>query len=86
MSTLKRLGNEHPNLVSFALLTVGMWIILYLSARHVGFTPGQWLALAVATMVLAALCVWIIRWEADEEEAPKAAPPTVSQDTRETDA
>lgn len=83
---MKRLWNEHPNLVSFALLTVGMWIILYFSARHVGFTPTQWLALAVATLVLAALCVWIISWEADEEDETTTVSPTVSQGTRKTDA
>ncbi len=68
MNALERLWDEHPNLVSFALLAVGMTIILFFSARHVGFTPTQWLALTGATVVLAALCVWIISWEADDEE------------------
>jgi hypothetical protein len=34
----------------------------------VGFSPGQWLALAIATIVLAGLCVWIINWESGDEE------------------
>lgn len=68
MTTLKRLWHDRPNLVSFVLLAVGMLVILYFSARHVGFTPGQWLALAVATLLLAALCVWIISWETGDEE------------------
>ncbi len=66
MTTLKRLWSEHPNLLSFAILAIGMLIILFFSARHVGFTPTQWLALAVATVGLAALCVWIISWEAGD--------------------
>ncbi len=67
MSTLKRLWEQHPNLVSWFILSVGMVIILIWSARHVGFTPTQWLALIVATIVLAGLSVWIISWE-DEDE------------------
>ncbi|HFQ95377.1 MAG TPA: hypothetical protein ENK30_02280 [Anaerolineae bacterium] len=65
---IKKFWNDHPNLASFLLLAAGMLIILYFSARHVGFTPAQWLALAVATIGLAALSVWIISWGDDEEE------------------
>lgn len=68
MSRLQNLWRDHPNLVSFAILAVGMLVILYFSARHVGFSPGQWLALAIATVVLAGLCVWIINWETGDEE------------------
>ncbi len=64
---LKQFWNEHPNLASFFLLAVGMLIILYLSARHVGFTLSQWLALAAATIVLAGLSVWIISWGDGED-------------------
>ncbi len=67
MDTMKRLWEEHPNLVSWLVLSIGMIIILIWSARHVGFTPTQWLALIVATVVLAGLSVWIISWE-DEDE------------------
>ena len=65
---MKRLWNQHPNLISFAFLAVGMLIILYFSARHVGFTAPQWLALGVATVALAGLCVWIISW-GDKDDA-----------------
>lgn len=64
----KNLWRDHPDLVSFAILAAGMLVILYFSARHVGFSPGQWLALAIATIVLAGLCVWIITWESGDEE------------------
>ena len=67
MTTLKTLWNDHPNLTSFAVLALGMLIILYFSARHVGFTPAQWLVLGLATVILAGLCVWIIGWESDED-------------------
>ena len=69
MSTLKRLWEQHPNLVSWAILSAGMIVILIWSARHVGFTLSQWLALIVATVALAGLSVWIISWDEDEEEA-----------------
>ena len=65
---MKKLWNDHPNLSSFVILAIGMLIILYFSARHVGFTPGQWLALAVATIALAGLSVWIISWGENDTE------------------
>ena len=63
MNNLRRFYNEHPNLASWIVLAIGMVIIVVLSARNVGFLPGQWLALIVATVLLAGLCVWIISWE-----------------------
>jgi hypothetical protein len=63
MTTLKRFWNEHPVLANWLILAVGMGVILYLSARHVGFEPGQWAALFAATIGLAGLCAWIINWE-----------------------
>jgi len=63
MNTLKRFWVEHPILSNWAVLTFGMVIILYFSARHVGFAPTQWAALVGATIVLAGLCAWIINWE-----------------------
>jgi len=63
MNNLRRFYNEHPNLASWIVLAIGMVIIVVLSARNVGFLPGQWLALILATVLLAGLCVWIIGWE-----------------------
>ncbi len=71
MDILKRWWEQHPNIVSWAVLSVGMVVILVWSARHVGFTPSQWAALIAATVVLAGLSVWIISWgedEADEDD------------------
>lgn len=63
MDTLKKLWYEHPVLANWIILAVGMVVILYFSARHVGFLPQQWAALVGATIVLAGLCAWIINWE-----------------------
>jgi K+ transporter len=60
---MRKLWDEHPNLVSWALLAAGMVVIVLFAARNVGFTTGQWAALIVATIGLAGLCVWIISWE-----------------------
>jgi len=70
MSALKQFAVQHPRLVAWLVLAIGMVIILVWSARDVGLLPGQWAALIVATIGLAGLCVWIIGWE-DEEEAPE---------------
>jgi len=66
MSALKQFANQHPRLMAWLVLAVGMVIILVWSARDVGLLPGQWAALIIATIGLAGLCVWIIGWE-DEE-------------------
>lgn len=63
MDSLKRFWNEHPALSNWAVLAIGMVIILIFSARHVGFETGQWAALIVATVGLAGLCAWILNWE-----------------------
>jgi len=63
MNTIKRFWNEYPTLSNWLILAVGMLIILYFGARHVGFEPRQWAALAAATIGLAGLCSWIISWE-----------------------
>jgi hypothetical protein len=63
MDQLHKLWDSHPNLISWMLLAIGMVVIVVLTARNVGFQPGQWAALIVATIGLAGLCVWIISWE-----------------------
>ena len=63
MNTLQSMYHKHPNLVMWAVLSIGMVIILLLAARYVGFTTTQWLALVAATVGLAGLCAWIIGWE-----------------------
>jgi K+ transporter len=67
---MRKLWNRHPNLVSWALLAIGMVIIVVFSARNVGFQPGQWAAIVVATILLAGLCVWIVSWEDSADEEP----------------
>ena len=66
---MRKLWDDHPNLVSWLLLAVGMVVIVVIAARNVGFKPGQWAALIAATIVLAGLCVWIISWEDGDDES-----------------
>jgi hypothetical protein len=74
MTQLRKLWNDHPNLVSWFVLAVGMVVIVVIAARNVGFTTSQWAALIAATIALAGLCVWIISWEDSEDETEPAAP------------
>jgi hypothetical protein len=52
----------------WAVLAVGMVLILLWAAKDVGLLAGQWAALIVATILLAGLCVWIIGWDREEDE------------------
>jgi hypothetical protein len=66
MQAIKKFAVNHPQITSWIVLAIGMIIILVWSARDVGFTPNQWAALIVTTILLAGACVWIIGWEDDE--------------------
>jgi hypothetical protein len=63
MQVIKNFWNEHPVLSNWLILAVGFILILTISAWDVGFDPSQWVALIGATVLLAALCAWIISWE-----------------------
>ncbi len=74
MAVVKRFVTDHPRLTAWLVLAVGMVAILVWSARDVGLIWTQWLALIVATIGLAGLCVWIIGWEDESEEQPEGEP------------
>jgi hypothetical protein len=63
VSSLTKLLRAHPNLVTWAVLAIGMVLMVLYAAKDVGFQPLQMLALVIATTILAGLCVWIINWE-----------------------
>ncbi|MCL4300879.1 MAG: hypothetical protein KJ077_34400 [Anaerolineae bacterium] len=73
MDALKKFASDHPQITSWIVLAIGMVIILVWSAREVGFTPGQWTALVITTILLAGACVWIIGWEDEEDDAQALA-------------
>jgi hypothetical protein len=63
MSALKQWITIHPKLAAWLVLAIGMVLLVVWSAKDVGLLPGQMLALVIATIGLAGLCVWIIGWE-----------------------
>ena len=66
-------GKTHPRLTAWIVLGLGMDGMVAYEARDVGLQVGQWIALIIATTLVAGLCVWIIGWEDDEDEAPARA-------------
>ncbi len=74
MTNLIEWVKTHPRLSAWLALGLGMNVLVVYEARDVGLQTGQWIALIVATTLVAGLCVWIIGWEDDEEEddAPAA--------------
>ena len=77
MSAMTQWVKTHPRLTAWIVLAIGMNARVICEARTVGLLLGQWLALVVATTLVAGLCVWIIGWEDDAEdlEAEEAAKP-----------
>ncbi len=73
-------ASSHPRLAAWIFLALGMVGILVYEARDVGLLATQWLALIVATVLVAGLCVWIISWEdsSDEPESQVTQPSDVN--------
>ena len=68
MSSITQWVRIHPRLTAWIVLAIGMNAMVIFEARTVGLLLGQWLALVVATTLVAGLCVWIIGWEDDAED------------------
>ena len=75
MIGIKKFTEQHPRISAWIGLGIGMVIILLWSAKDVGLLPTQLLALVVATILLAGLCVWIIGWEDNEPENSNSQDP-----------
>ena len=63
MTAIREWIGKHPRLVSWFVLALGMVIMLLWAAKDVGLVATQMIALVIATILLAGLCVWIIGWE-----------------------
>ncbi|HUT18186.1 MAG TPA: hypothetical protein VM366_03425 [Anaerolineae bacterium] len=63
MTSIREFASKHPRLISWIVLALGMVAMLLWAAKDVGLLPGQMVALVIATILLAGLCVWIIGWE-----------------------
>ena len=78
---LIRFADERPRLAAWIVLSLGIVILLMIEARDVGLLIGQWVALIVASVLVAGLCIWIVTWEDSDEQAadsPDAAQPKVT--------
>lgn len=73
LGPMVRLIEARPRLSAWFVLALGMVIMLVIEARDVGLLPHQWVALIVATILVAGACVWIISWEDEEEETEAGA-------------
>jgi hypothetical protein len=85
---LVKWASRHPRVAAWIVLSVGMVVLLVFEARDVGLLLTQWIALIVATVLVAGACVWIISWEdtADVQEsepspAPEAAATPANEET-----
>ncbi|MCY3864951.1 MAG: hypothetical protein OXG68_05865 [Chloroflexi bacterium] len=79
---------QHPRFSAWVVLAVGMVALLVNEARTVGLLPSQWVALIVATVLVAGACVWIISWEDKdnpEDEAEISAAEDIAQESEGAD-
>ena len=60
---LRAFLKAHPQLAAFLGLAAAMVAVLLVASKDAALDPGQRATLVVSTVVLAALCVWIVNWE-----------------------
>ena len=65
-ASLERAYVARPERTAWLVLTVGMEAMMTVFSWGTGLGFRQWIALAVATLVLAWLCVWIVFLEEEE--------------------
>ncbi len=65
-------ASTHPRLAAWIVLSVGMVGLLLFEARDVGLLARQWIALIIATILVAGACIWIISWE-DSDDTDRLA-------------
>lgn len=74
IGSLIQIVESWPRIIAWIVLSVGCIALLAYEARDVGLTTGNWIALIVATVAVAGLCIWIISWEDEtDEQAPGQA-------------
>jgi len=74
-----KFADQRPRLTAWIVLSLGIVILLMVEARDVGLLIGQWIALIVASVLVAGLCIWIVTWEdSDETTEPASATPAVT--------
>lgn len=54
---------RHPRIAAWVVLSAGMIILLFIEARDVGLTVSNWIALIIATILVAGAAIWIVSWE-----------------------
>jgi K+ transporter len=86
LGSILNLLDTYPRLSAWVVLSVGIVALLFYEARDVGLSTGNWIALIIASIVVAGLCIWIVSWEDAEEAKPEAlvvksetAPPEPSE-------
>jgi len=63
MSLLRDWMESHPSLSMWSILAIGMVAIFLISARDGNWLATQRLFMAVACVLLAGLCTWVVSWE-----------------------
>jgi hypothetical protein len=71
VGSLVAFADARPRLAAWIVLSLGIVILLLIEARDVGLLFGQWIALIVASILVAGLCVWIVTFEDSADEPTK---------------
>ena len=74
LGTLIKFADARPRLAAWIVLSLGIVILLLIEARDVGLLFGQWIALIVASVLVAGLCIWIVSWEDGDKENGDVVP------------
>ncbi len=62
---------QHPRIAAWLVLSVGIVTMVMIEGADVGLLPGQWIAIIVASILVAGASIWIVSWEDDSEDEPE---------------
>jgi hypothetical protein len=72
MNKLLDFCKQHPMIVAWIGLSIGMVAILLYTSKDVELLATQRMALIAATIGLAGACVWILTWESGDDASDEA--------------
>lgn len=77
--------DTYPRISAWVVLSAGMLGLLYYEAQDVGLTTRNWIALTIASLLVAALSIWIVSWEDEELDAEAQEKSKVSEEPAESE-
>lgn len=82
LGSLITFADARPRIAAWIALSLGIIILLVIEARDVGLLATQWVALMVASILVAGLCIWIVTFEDSDTVEETTTTTTTTDDAK----